>query len=98
MENVVEPCTFMVGAFVVRQAPRFDNPRWAVFIVFLGERLIGKCFSRPDQEWCSHLLRRANAEITYQPAPRKAKLRGVALERKGNSGKTERHGWSIHPK
>lgn len=96
MENVVEPCTFTVGAFVVRQAPRFDNPRWAVFIVFLGERLIGKSFSRPDEGWCGHLLRMANAEAYTLPAPRRMKLRGVALEGKGNAGKAERLGWSIH--
>lgn len=78
--------TFTLGAFTVREALRWDNPAFCKYLVYLGERYIGASFSRPDEGWCAHLLRRCNEEISYQPAERKQKLRGVALQRK-------RHSW-----
>ena len=56
---------FAVGRFTVQQRPRFDNPAWAVYIVFLGQRLIGKNFSLPgisDCEW----LKRENGVYAKQ--------------------------------
>jgi hypothetical protein len=49
--------SYTLGRFTVQQRPRFDNPAWAVYIVFLGERLIGKSFSMPDIGCCEWLQR-----------------------------------------
>ena len=86
--------TFTLGAFTVREALRFDNPRFVRYIVYLGERYIGASFSRPDEGWCAHLLRRCNEQISYQPVARAPqKLRGVAVTRRGNNERVARHPW-----
>lgn len=54
---------FAVGRFTVQQRPRFDNPAFAVYVVFLGEKLVGKNFSMPSESDCEWLLR-SNGE-TY---------------------------------
>lgn len=49
--------TFTLGRFTVQVRPRHDNPAFAVYIVFRGERLIGKNFSRPGLSDCQWLER-----------------------------------------
>jgi hypothetical protein len=55
--NIVEPKSWMCGPFTIHQRARFDSPAWAVYIVCLGEKQIGKQFSIPqlsDCEWLMH--------------------------------------------
>ena len=85
--------SFTLGAFTVREMLRPDNPAFCRYVVYLGGRLIGSSFSRPDEGWCAHLLRRCNEEISYLEPERKQKLRGVALTRRGNRERTDRLGW-----
>lgn len=54
---VAETQIFAVGRFTVQQRPRFDNPAFAVYIVYLGARLVGKQFSRPSLSDANWLLR-----------------------------------------
>ena len=63
--QTAETRIFAVGRFTVQQRPRFDNPAFAVYIVFLGERLIGKQFSRPSRSDCEW-LRRTNGVYAKQ--------------------------------
>lgn len=54
--------TFTLGKYTVRIGLRQDNPAFPVYLVFRGDRLIGKHFSRPglsDCEW----LERTNGEF-----------------------------------
>lgn len=54
---IADTTSFDLGPFKIHQRPRFDNPAFAVYLVFRGERLIGKSFSRPDQSCCEWLER-----------------------------------------
>lgn len=54
---IASTSTFTLGRFTVHVRPRFDNPAWAVYVVFLGERLVGKQFSIPSLSDCQWLLR-----------------------------------------
>lgn len=42
--------SFILGQFTVLIRLRPDNPAFACFVVFKGERLIGKQFSRPNED------------------------------------------------
>lgn len=55
--NIVESRSWLLGKFTVHQRPRIDSPSWACYLVFIGERLIGKSFSMPDLECCCYLER-----------------------------------------
>ena len=63
MIRVAETRTYPLGKFTVRQQPIFNNPAWAEFLVFLGDHLIGKCFSSPSVSDC-HWLERQQREQT----------------------------------
>lgn len=80
---VCETRTFTLGKFTVRQSPRFDNPAWAVYTVYLGDKVIGKSFSIPDLGCCEYLERwdgyYVHEEDHYQRAP--LKLRGAIKSR-----------------
>lgn len=57
--------TFTLSSFTVRVRPRFDNPAWAVYLVFAGERLIGKQFSIPTLSDCEWLQRQIYATASH---------------------------------
>lgn len=65
---IAETCSFALGRYTVWQRPRPDNPAWAVFVVYVGTKLIGKSFSRPDLE-CCRWLERSNGCYAEQSAP-----------------------------
>lgn len=67
---IVSPSTFTLGRFTVHVRPRFDSPGWAVYIVYLGERLIGKQFSRPNISDCQWLARQGDPVSRPVYAPR----------------------------
>lgn len=80
---IADTCSFTLGKFTVQQRPRPDNPAWPVYIVFRGEKLIGKSFSIPDLGCCEWLERTngvyATPEESYQMLP--LRLRGAIKER-----------------
>ena len=59
---VATTSSFTVGRYTVQQRPRFDNPAFAVFIIFLGAKLIGKQFSMPSVSDCDTLKRQASED------------------------------------
>lgn len=63
--NIVETFTFTVGKYRVIQRPRFDSPGWGQYCVYLGEVLIGKCFSMPDVSACEWLEREQREQTFY---------------------------------
>jgi hypothetical protein len=54
---IAESRTFPAGPYTVRQQLRFDNPYWPQYVIFLGEVLIGKQFSIPNESDCEWLRR-----------------------------------------
>ena len=74
--------TWKLGRFTVRQGVRPDNPAFAVYMVFVGEKLIGRSFSVPDRGCCEWLQRQHAADrpvyATQSAQPKKGILRGVA--------------------
>ena len=52
---IAETRSFPVGRFTVWQKPRFDNPAFAQYVIYLAGKLIGKSFSRPDAECCERM-------------------------------------------
>lgn len=54
MHPIAETRTYQIGKFTIREQPRYDNPAWPKYLIFLGDKLIGSQFSRPgvsDCEW-----------------------------------------------
>ena len=75
--------SFAVGRFTVHQRPRFDNPAWGCFFVYLGDVFIGKQFSMPSVGDCESLGR---AHMPREPAPDRPTLKygrraAIALSR-----------------
>ena len=59
-----------LGCYTVRQALRPDNPAFPIYLVYAGERLIGRQFSVPSITDCEWLERNANAERPYSGGSR----------------------------
>lgn len=66
---IAETFEFRLGQYTVSVRPRPDNPGWPVYVVFIGERFVGKSFSRPDEECCRFLERFAGRYA--EPSKRK---------------------------
>lgn len=62
---IVDTKVYELGRFTVQQRPRPDSPAWAVYIVFLGDKLIGRQFSTPTVSDCEWLERQQHDEIVY---------------------------------
>jgi len=62
---IIETRTFHLGPYTVQQRPRADSPGWAQYLVFLGEVLIGKCFSCPGESDCRWLECQQRAQTGY---------------------------------
>lgn len=54
---ICESLTFHVGPYTVHQRPRTDSPGWAVYLVYLEQKFIGKSFSMPNLDCCQWLER-----------------------------------------
>lgn len=54
--------TWQLGPYTVRIGLRPDNPAFPVYLVFRGDHLIGKNFSRPSRTDCEW-LERTNGEV-----------------------------------
>jgi hypothetical protein len=70
---ISETRTFTLGPYTVRQQVRPDNPFWSQFLIFRGDKLVGKSFSCPDLQCCMWLERQELDRITY--ASKSAKLK-----------------------
>lgn len=60
--NIAETRTYQIGKFTIRQQPHFDNPAFAQYLVYFGERLVGKQFSAPSESDCEWLSRQTDIE------------------------------------
>lgn len=90
--NIVETFTFTVGKYRVIQRPRFDSPGWGQYCVYLGEVLIGKCFSVPDVGACEWLEREQRAQTGYAYSNEKLpELTGV---RRGKAWRNYAEPWN----
>jgi hypothetical protein len=69
---IAETRCWMIGPYSVQQRPRPDNPAWAVYIVFRGDKLIGKSFSIPDIGCCRWLQAHQNGQYAL-PAPERGR-------------------------
>lgn len=75
------------GPYTIQQKPRLDSPSWPVYVVFRGERLVGKSFSLPSESDCRWLELHCNGDSTqYAPSAahaceKKFQLRGIAVNR-----------------
>ena len=79
---IAETRVWEEGPFRVVQRPRFDNPSFAVYIVFRGALLVGKSFSLPDLGCCLWLERHAgNVYATVSTKRRGYSARGNAALR-----------------
>jgi hypothetical protein len=73
--------TIEVGQFTVRCGMRPDNPAWPVYLVYRGEKLIGRQFSMPSRSDCE-CLQHGSAVYAYATiAYKKPKNRGVAADK-----------------
>lgn len=62
---IVETKVYALGQFTIQQRPRPDNPSWAVYVVLLHARVIGRQFSVPTQSDCEWLQRQRAEELVY---------------------------------
>lgn len=67
-EMIAEERSWNLGPYFVRQTVRPDNPYWPCYIVFRGEKLVGKQFSRPNEADCEWLEKWA-VDRYAEPAP-----------------------------
>lgn len=65
---IAEQKVFRIGRYTVRQQIRPDNPYWPQYVIFLGDDLVGKQFSMPNESDCDW-LRRTNGVYALVSAP-----------------------------
>lgn len=64
-----------LGKFTVRVGLRPDNPAFPLYLVYIGDRLIGKQFSMPAESDCEWLQRQANVDRpVYAPCSKRRTL------------------------
>jgi hypothetical protein len=86
-EMIAEERSWNIGPYFVRQTVRPDNPYWPCYIVFRGQKLIGKQFSRPNESDCQWLEKWGGryaepAEYTYIGWTEEKNRRGPGRPRK----------------
>lgn len=57
MIAIVEPAKWECGRYTVRRSVRPDNPAFARYMIFRGDKLVGRSFSVPDAGWCESIER-----------------------------------------
>lgn len=68
-----------VGPYVVREGLRQDNPAWPVYLVYRGERFIGKQFSVPSESDCEW-LERTNGRYVHREENSSPKPYGYSVQ------------------
>ena len=83
--------TFTLGLYIVRISLRPDNPAFATYLIFRGDKLIGKQFSRPDEDACKWLERNEySSESRFvQTSTLCQRLRGGVTHRRGRPRKAD---------
>lgn len=71
---------FELGPYTIYQRVRPDNPAWPAYLVFRGDKLIGRNFSKPDLGCCEWLERRETLE-PYAEAMYPVRHRGLEKAR-----------------
>lgn len=96
---IAETRIYDLGRYTIQQRPRPDNPYWAVYMVFRGEKLIGRQFSVPTISDCAWLDRQKEDEVRYAsssaPLP-PFKLRGVAKRGRPTKAEQARRAAAAH--
>lgn len=69
MTPVAASSTFSLGPYRIRQEPMFDNPAWAHFLIFHGDRLVGLQLSYPSLSDCQWLERTSGVYATVSRWP-----------------------------
>lgn len=84
--------TQKLGQFTVRIGLRPDNPAFPVYLIYKGEKFIGKSFSMPDEGCCAWLERQEANRIIYaeQSAQAKKTMKDWSLGRRGRPTNAER--------
>lgn len=67
-EMIAEERSWHLGPYFVRQTVRPDNPYWPCYIVFRGQKLVGKQFSRPNEADCQWLEKWGGERYAEQAA------------------------------
>lgn len=57
MIAIVEAATWQCGRYTIHRTCRPDNPAWPRYLIFKGEKLVGRSFSVPDKDWCESIER-----------------------------------------
>jgi hypothetical protein len=77
--------TFKLGRYVVRIALRHDNPAFAKYLIFRGDKLIGRQFSWPCESDCQWHERMAGVYATVSQTYHK-----FTMPRRGRPTNAER--------
>jgi hypothetical protein len=85
MIPIAERSTWKLGLFTVRQVVRQDNPYWPAFLIFLGEKLIGRQASRPSESDCEWHRATSGVYATVSVSPQK-----FTMPRRGRPTNAER--------
>lgn len=81
-----------LGRYTVVQRLRFDNPAWPQYVIFAGDKLVGKSFSMPDEGWCQFLEQQGIARAEW--FKQESEYRPFALRGRGISRPSpKRHAW-----
>lgn len=64
--------SFTLGKYTVRLGLRPDNPAFPVYLIFKGETLIGRQFSRPVETDCQWLERERGVYATESKWPERS--------------------------
>lgn len=62
---IAETRSFTIGRYTVWQRPRFDNPAFAQYLIYLRDKLLGKSFSLPDIGCCEWVERHGSENPQY---------------------------------
>lgn len=83
--------TLTMGVFTVQVRLRPDNPAFPVYVIFRGERLVGRSFSMPDEGCCHWLEAQEANRIRYaeEAAQKKFCMRDWSIGRRGRPTKAE---------
>jgi hypothetical protein len=85
--------TITLGRYTVRQGIRVDNPAFPSYLIYCGERLIGKQFSMPSESDCAWLERTNGTYAKESRWPETSEGRQIwntAKRRKGRPADVER--------
>lgn len=78
-----------LGPYTVVEGLRHDNPAWPLFLIYKGDALIGKQFSRPCLSDCEWLDRERGVYATSSNETRKGHAYSLQPKRRGRPRKAD---------